>query len=58
MCIIKAMVTIQVRGVDGELWRKARAKAIEERLSTKQLLERLLRAWIAPQKSESSNGKA
>lgn len=55
MCIVHCMVTIQVRGVDGELWRKARAKAIEERLSTKQLLERLLRAWIATQKSEASH---
>jgi hypothetical protein len=38
--------TIQVRGVDAELWRDARAKAIKDRLSTKQLLERLLRDWV------------
>ncbi len=38
--------TIQVRGIDEELWRKAKAKAITERLTTKQLLERLLRDWV------------
>gem|GEM_PF-6270311 len=47
VCNLHGMATtIQVRGVNTELWLKAKAKAIVERLTSKQLIERLLADYL------------
>lgn len=39
-------ITVQVRNVNTDLWLKAKAKAIIERLTSKQLIEKMLAAYL------------
>ncbi len=40
------MATVQVRNVDTDLWLRAKAKAMVERLTSKALIERLLADYL------------